>query len=80
MLISPMMRPVLGLGFSLALFEFAEMRRPHIAFAIGTTLAILFTALAGTFANIRGCGETIVGVATAAALIPSRAVVGYPMS
>ena len=113
MLISPLMNPILGLGFSLALFDFAEMRRSLKALAIGAVLAIgftalivlcsplkaptteilartrpnlfdllvaLFAALAGTFAFIRGRGETIVGVAIATALMPPLAVVGYGLA
>lgn len=113
MLISPLMSPILGLGFSLALFDFAEMRRSLIALAIGAGAAVLFTtlivlasplkaptaeilartrpnlfdllvalfsALAGTFAIIRGRGETIVGVAIATALMPPLAVVGYGLA
>lgn len=113
MLISPLMSPILGLGFSLALFDFAEMRRSLIALAIGSAAAILFTALivalsplqaptpeiiartrpnlfdlgvalfaalAGTFAIIRGRGDTIVGVAIATALMPPLAVVGYGLA
>jgi uncharacterized hydrophobic protein (TIGR00271 family) len=110
MLISPLMSPILGLGFSLALFDFKEMRRSLMALAIGAGAALLFTALivlasplkaptaeilartrpnlfdllvalfaalAGTFAIIRGRGETIVGVAIATALMPPLAVVGF---
>ena len=44
MLISPLMGPILGLGFSLALFDFAELRRSVIAFGAGSVLAVLFTA------------------------------------
>ena len=110
MLISPLMSPILGLGFSLALFDFAEARRSLTALLIGIIAAIAFTvvivevsplqattveilsrtrpslfdllvalfaALAGTFAVIRGRGETIVGVAIATALMPPLAVVGY---
>lgn len=110
MLISPLMSPILGLGFALALFDFAEMRRSLTALAIGAGVAVTFTALivllsplkaptaeilartrpnlfdllvalfaalAGTFAIIRGRGETIVGVAIATALMPPLAVVGY---
>lgn len=110
MLISPLMGPILGLGFSLALFDFVELRRSLIALALGSLAAIvltvvivaasplkaptaeilartrpnlfdllvaLFAALAGTFAIIRGRGETIVGVAIATALMPPLAVVGY---
>ncbi|WP_034157000.1 DUF389 domain-containing protein [Sphingomonas sp. ERG5] len=113
MLISPLMSPILGLGFSLALFDFGEMRRAVIALAIGSCAAVAFTALivalsplqaptseiiartrpnlfdlavalfaalAGTFAIIRGRGETIVGVAIATALMPPLAVVGYGLA
>ncbi|MGN6124555.1 MAG: DUF389 domain-containing protein, partial [Sphingomonas oligoaromativorans] len=110
MLISPLMSPILGLGFSLALFDFGEMRRALIALAAGSACAVAFTALivlmsplqaptaeiiartrpnlfdlavalfaalAGTFAIIRGRGDTVVGVAIATALMPPLAVVGY---
>ncbi|TZG27296.1 DUF389 domain-containing protein [Sphingomonas montanisoli] len=113
MLISPLMSPILGLGFSLALFDFAEMRRALIALAIGSGVAVMFTAiivllsplqaptpeiiartrpnlfdlavalfaaLAGTFAIIRGRGDTVVGVAIATALMPPLAVVGYGLA
>lgn len=113
MLISPLMSPILGLGFSLALFDFAEMRRALIALAAGSACAVAFTALivllsplqaptteiiartrpnlfdlavalfaalAGTFAIIRGRGDTVVGVAIATALMPPLAVVGYGMA
>jgi uncharacterized hydrophobic protein (TIGR00271 family) len=113
MLISPLMSPILGLGFSLALFDFAELRRSLIALAVGAAAGVLFTALvvlasplkaptaeilartkpnlfdllvalfaalAGTFAIIRGRGETITGVAIATALMPPLAVVGYGLA
>jgi len=113
MLISPLMSPILGLGFSLTLFDFREMRRSLTALGVGSALAVLFTALivlasplkaptaeilartrpnlfdllvalfaalAGTFAIIRGRGETITGVAIATALMPPLAVVGYGLA
>ncbi|WP_409929064.1 DUF389 domain-containing protein [Sphingomonas sp. BAUL-RG-20F-R05-02] len=113
MLISPLMNPILGFGFSLALFDFRELRRSLKALAIGSVAAVIFTALivlisplqaptaeivartrpnlfdlavalfaalAGTFAIIRGRGETIVGVAIATALMPPLAVVGYGLA
>lgn len=113
MLISPLMGPILGIGFGLALFDFAELRRALAAFALGSTFAVVFTALivlasplqattaeimsrtrpnlfdllvalfaalAGTFAIIRGRGETIVGVAIATALMPPLAVIGYGLA
>lgn len=45
MLISPLMGPIMGLGFSLALFDFAEMRRSVTALVLATLLAIAFTAI-----------------------------------
>jgi uncharacterized hydrophobic protein (TIGR00271 family) len=113
MLISPLMGPILGIGFALATFDFAELRRAVGAFALGSAIAVLFTAaivlasplqattseiisrtrpnlfdllvalfaaLAGTFAIIRGRGETIVGVAIATALMPPLAVIGYGLA
>lgn len=113
MLISPLMSPILGLGFSLALFDFKEMRRALTALAVGAGAAVLFTALivalsplqaptseiiartrpnlfdlavalfaalAGTFAIIRGRGDTVVGVAIATALMPPLAVVGFGLA
>jgi len=113
MLISPLMNPILGFGFSLALFDFVEMRRSIFALALGSLAAVgftalivtvsplqaptaeivartrpnlfdlgvaLFAALAGSFAIIRGRGDTIVGVAIATALMPPLAVVGYGLA
>jgi len=113
MLISPLMGPILGLGFSLALFDFREARRSLTALVFGSFAAVAFTALiviasplkaptaeilartrpnlfdllvalfaalAGTFAIIRGRGETIVGVAIATALMPPLAVVGFGLA
>jgi len=113
MLISPLMGPILGVGFGLAMFDFTELRRALQAFALGCLVAVLFTALivlvsplqattseimsrtrpnlfdllvalfaalAGTFAIIRGRGETIVGVAIATALMPPLAVIGYGLA
>lgn len=45
MLISPLMGPIMGLGFSLALFDFAEMRRSVAALLMATILAVAFTAI-----------------------------------
>lgn len=45
MLISPLMGPIMGLGFSLALFDFREMRRAVTAMVVAALLAVAFTAL-----------------------------------
>lgn len=113
MLISPLMGPILGLGFALATFDFGELRRAGVSLALGSAGAVLFTALivsvsplkaptaeilartrpnlfdllvalfsalAGSYAIIRGRGETIAGVAIATALMPPLAVVGYGLA
>lgn len=110
MLISPLMGPIMGLGFGLALFDFPSLKRSLAALGIAVPLAVaftalivlcsplksatpeilartrpnlfdlviaLFSALAGSFALIRGKGETIVGVAIATALMPPLATVGF---
>jgi uncharacterized hydrophobic protein (TIGR00271 family) len=45
MLISPLMSPILALGFSLAVFDFVEMRRALGALVAGALAAVAFTAL-----------------------------------
>lgn len=45
MLISPLMGPIIGLGFALATFDWIEVRKSLIALALGTILAVGFTAL-----------------------------------
>jgi len=45
MLISPLMGPIIGLGFAIATFDSAEIRRSGIALAAGTLVAILFCAV-----------------------------------
>ncbi len=44
MLISPLMNPIIGLGFSLATLDFAETRRSLRALVLGSVLAVGFTA------------------------------------
>lgn len=45
MLISPLMGPIIGLGFALAIFEWREVRRSLAALAVGSALAVVFCAL-----------------------------------
>lgn len=45
MLISPLMGPIIGLGFGLATFDGDEIRRSGVALALGTVIAVGFTAL-----------------------------------
>lgn len=110
MLISPLMGPIIGLGFAVATIDSAEIRRTATALAAGAALAValsalivlmsplqnvtaelaartrpnlfdlvvaIFSALAGTYATIRGRAGTIVGVAIATALMPPLATMGF---
>lgn len=45
MLISPLMGPIVGFGFGLALFDLADLRRAALSLAAGIAVAILFSAL-----------------------------------
>lgn len=113
MLISPLMGPIVGLGFALAMTDAAKIRTSASALGAGALIAVLFTALivmlsplqtltpeiaartrpnlfdlvialfsalAGTYAMIRGRAGTIVGVAIATALMPPLATVGYGLA
>jgi uncharacterized hydrophobic protein (TIGR00271 family) len=44
MLISPLMGPIVGLGFAIATFDSVEIRRSAVALGLGTVLAIAFCA------------------------------------
>ncbi|MBO6528380.1 MULTISPECIES: DUF389 domain-containing protein [unclassified Erythrobacter] len=113
MLLSPLMSPIIGTGFSLATGDADWLRRCGKALAAGSLFAILFcalivffsplqtvteeiaartrpnlfdllvalfSALAGSYAVIRGREGTIVGVAIATALMPPIAVVGFGLA
>ncbi len=113
MLLSPLMNPIIGTGFSLATGDANWLRRCGKALVAGSIFAILFcalivffsplqtvteeiaartrpnlfdllvalfSALAGSYAVIRGREGTIVGVAIATALMPPLAVVGFGLA
>lgn len=44
MLISPLMMPIMGLGFGLAVFDLSEIRRAGIALLLGSLIAIVLSA------------------------------------
>jgi uncharacterized hydrophobic protein (TIGR00271 family) len=44
MLVSPLMGPIIGLGFALAVFDWPEVRRSLVALALGSALGIAFSA------------------------------------
>lgn len=113
MLISPLMGPIIGLGFGMALVDGEEIKQALVSLIGGILLAVFFTAaivffspiqditpeiaartrpnlfdllvalfsaLAGTYAMIRGREGTVVGVAIATALMPPLAVIGYGLA
>ena len=59
MLISPLMGPIIGLGFGLATFDTAEIRASAVALAIGVVLAVLFTALVVLLSPLQNVTEEI---------------------
>lgn len=86
MLISPLMNPILGLGFSLALFDFVEMRRALIALVAGSACAVAFTAVIVALSPLQAPTAEIIartrpnlfdlGVALFAALAGTFAIIG----
>ncbi|VVS97796.1 Uncharacterized hydrophobic domain-containing protein [Sphingomonas sp. EC-HK361] len=113
MLISPLMGPIIGLGFAVATVDSRQIRRALAALVAGSLIAVLFcaaivlvsplqnvtselaartrpnlfdlavalfSALAGSYATIRGRAGTIVGVAIATALMPPLATVGFGLA
>ncbi|GGB52126.1 DUF389 domain-containing protein [Blastomonas aquatica] len=53
MLISPLMGPIIGLGFGLAMVDGNEIRRTAISLGAGVLLAVFFTALVVFFSPIK---------------------------
>lgn len=53
MLLSPLMGPIIGLGFALATLDFAEIRRSSVAIASGGALALLFCVLIVFFSPLQ---------------------------
>lgn len=45
MLLSPLMMPIIGLGFGIATLDFTEIRRAALALALGSAIAILLSAI-----------------------------------
>ncbi|QNE05317.1 DUF389 domain-containing protein [Croceicoccus marinus] len=59
MLLSPLMGPIIGLGFSLATGDFGWLRKSAKALAIGTVISIGFTALIVALSPIQTVTEEI---------------------
>ena len=59
MLISPLMGPIIGLGFGLATFDSAHIRQASLALALGVVLAVLFSALVVLMSPLQNVTEEI---------------------
>ncbi|PCD02333.1 hypothetical protein COC42_12910 [Sphingomonas spermidinifaciens] len=59
MLISPLMGPIIGLGFGLATFDWPEIRASFAALILGTVLAIGFTALVVALSPLQNVTDEI---------------------
>jgi len=59
MLIAPLMGPIIGFGFGLALFDFAEIRRTMTTVAVGAAMAVLFCALIVGLSPLQSVTEEI---------------------
>ena len=60
MLISPLMGPIIGFGFGLALFDSADIRRTTITIAAGVVMAVLFCALIVAMSPLDYLGAQVV--------------------
>lgn len=59
MLVSPLMGPIIGLGFAIATFDSKEMRRTATALVIGTTLAVGFCGMVVLLSPLRSLTSEI---------------------
>ena len=53
MLLSPLMGPIVGLGFGLAVWDLVAMRRALVALALGVAVAVGFAALLVIFSPLQ---------------------------
>jgi uncharacterized hydrophobic protein (TIGR00271 family) len=61
MLLSPLMMPIIGMGFGIATFDFAEIRRAAIALAAGAAIAILLSIVFVSMSPIQTITSEIAG-------------------
>lgn len=59
MLISPLMGPIVGLGFAVATFDWDEIRRTSLPLIAGSVLAVLFCALIVLFSPLQAVTSEI---------------------
>lgn len=61
MLLSPLMMPIIGLGFGIATLDFVEIRRAAIALALGSAIAIVLSVVLVSISPIQTITSEIAG-------------------
>ncbi len=61
MLLSPLMMPIIGLGFGIATLDFQEIRRAATALALGSAIAILLSLVMVTLSPVQTITSEIAG-------------------
>lgn len=61
MLLSPLMMPIIGLGFGIATLDFHEIRRAATALALGSAIAILLSVVIVTMSPVQTITSEIAG-------------------
>jgi uncharacterized hydrophobic protein (TIGR00271 family) len=61
MLISPLMMPIIGLGFGIAMLDFGEIRRAAIALLAGAAIAVVLSALLVSMSPVQTITSEIAG-------------------
>lgn len=61
MLLSPLMMPIIGMGFGIATLDFREMRRAAIALGAGSAIAVLLSIVLVTISPIQTITSEIAG-------------------
>ncbi|WP_253183426.1 DUF389 domain-containing protein [Sphingobium phenoxybenzoativorans] len=61
MLLSPLMMPIIGLGFGIATLDFSEIRRAAIALAAGSALAVLLSTIFVSISPVQTITSEIAG-------------------
>lgn len=61
MLLSPLMMPIIGLGFGIATLDFREMRRAAIALGAGSAIAVVLSAIFVSLSPVQTITSEIAG-------------------
>ncbi|MFC4256210.1 DUF389 domain-containing protein [Croceibacterium xixiisoli] len=61
MLLSPLMMPIIGLGFGIATFDFVEIRRAALALALGSAIAIVLSVVLVSISPVQTITSEIAG-------------------